>query len=87
MCFGAAISAWLLQQSTGATVPLMTVIRIALAGAGAVAVGRFWPTAGALGTMLESCVIGLLFLVLLVLTREFGRADLKAVLAVAKRGS
>ncbi len=87
MLFGAALSMWLLQSSTGASLPLVTAARVAISGIGAVALGRFWPTSGALGTMLESCAIGLVFLVLLVLTREFGRKDLVAVLAVAKRGS
>jgi len=86
MFFGAIVSSLLLRRSTGASVPILTVLRVALAGAGAIAMGRFWPTAGALGTMLESCVIGLVFLILLVVTREFKSADLKSVLAVAKRG-
>ena len=87
MLFGAALSMWLLKRSTGASLPLATACRVLISGAGAIAMGRFWPTGGALGTMLESCVIGLVFLVLLLVTREFGRKDLAAVLAVAKRGS
>ncbi|MCP4447263.1 MAG: oligosaccharide flippase family protein [Myxococcales bacterium] len=87
MLLGATTSIWLLHRSTGASLPVLTVIRLAIAGAITIAIGRFWPTAGALGTMLESCVIGLLFLFLLVVIREFGRNDLRSVLAIAKRGS
>ncbi len=85
MVFGAVLSAWLLHQSTGASVPVFTVLRVVLAGAGAIVVGRFWPNAGALGTMLESCAIGLLFLLLLVITRELRRDDLRSFLAVGRR--
>lgn len=85
MVVGALFSAWLLRQSTGATIPLSTALRVIIAGAAAVALGRFWPTHGALGTMLESCGIGIFFLVVLVMTREMGREDLISVLALAKK--
>ncbi len=85
MVFGAAFSAWLLHQSTGASVPVFTVIRVVVAGAGAIAVGRFWPNAGAIGTMLESCAIGLLFLFFLVITRELRREDLQSFTALGRR--
>ncbi len=87
MIVGAMLSSWLLRLSTGATISVITALRVIIAGSAAIALGRFWPTQGALGTMLESCVIGIFFLLVLVMTRELGRDDLSAVLAVAKKKS
>ncbi len=83
MIFGAVLSAWLLKKSTGASVPWKTVLRVVIAGVAAITLGRLWPTSGALGTMLESCAIGLFFMIVLVATRELGADDLKAILSVA----
>jgi hypothetical protein len=87
MVVGAVLSSWLLRRVTGATISWMTALRVIIAGAAAIALGRFWPTQGALGTMLESCVIGIFFLLALVATRELGREDLRSILALAKRKS
>ena len=85
MLVGAFLSAWLLKRSTGASVPWKTALRVVISGAAAITLGRFWPTSGALGTMLEACVIGLFFLLMLVVTREFGRDDLKTILSVVHK--
>lgn len=87
MLLGAMLSLWLLNKSTGATIAISTVIRVLIAATATVAMGRFWPSTGALGTMIESCVIGIFFLLMLVVTREFKRDDLQGVLAIAKRKS
>jgi stage V sporulation protein B len=78
------LAAVLLHRSTGASLPGLTLLRVVIAAAAAFALGRFWPTQGALGTMLESVVIGIVFLMVLVATREFGSQDLQAVLSLAK---
>jgi hypothetical protein len=75
----------LLRRTTGAALSVTTALRVMIAGAAAIALGRFWPTQGALGTMLESCAIGIFFLLVLVVTREIGRDDLSSVLALAKK--
>ena len=85
MVVGAVCSLWLLRRSTGATMPLLTALRVIIAGAAAISLGRFWPTRGALGTMLESCVIGIFFLVVLVVTGELGRNDVSSVLALVNK--
>jgi stage V sporulation protein B len=87
MVLGACLSSWLLHRSTGATISWLTALRVIIAGAAAIALGRFWPTQGALGTMLESCAIGIFFLLVLIVTRELGRDDLSSILALAKRKS
>jgi stage V sporulation protein B len=85
MLVGALFSIYLLRRSTGAAISLTTALRVMVAGAAAIALGRFWPTQGALGTMLESCAIGIFFLLVLVVTREIGREDLSSILALAKK--
>ena len=85
MLFGAILASYLLKQSTGAAISWITSLRVIIAGVAAIALGRLWPTEGALGTMLESCVVGIFFLFVLVATRELGGKDLSSVLALVKK--
>ena len=63
------------------------LVRVAVAVAVAIAVGRVVPFSTPLTTLIEAALIGGVFLVVLIATRELGKADLRTIAAVrAKRG-
>jgi O-antigen/teichoic acid export membrane protein len=93
---GAAIGmglGWLLvsialRRVFGSAIPLATLLRVALACAGAAAVGHFLlPQGSRVMTLAECAVVEVVYLGLLVATRELGRADLSRVSKVLKRGT
>lgn len=85
MVLGAAAAGLVLHRKLGAFLPLATLIRVAIAGAVAIGVGRVIPFTTPLGTLAEAMVVAAVFLVTLVVTRELGRADLAAVTSVVRR--
>jgi stage V sporulation protein B len=85
MLFGALASGAVLYKKLGAFIPLASLVRIAIATAVALVVGRFLPLHGKLMTLVEACVVGGTFLVVLVITRELGKRDLEAIKAVRKK--
>lgn len=84
MGVGAIASGWVLRRRFGAFLPLASVVRVALATAAALAVGRALPLHGKLMTLVEAVVVGATFLIVLVITRELGRGDLEAIKAVRR---
>ena len=82
---GAIIAAFQLQRHFGATIPVVSVLRILVATAVAFAVGRFLPMHGKLMTLVEAVIVGVVFLVVLVATRELGARDLQAIKAVRQK--
>ena len=84
MLIGAIASGWVLHRQLGAFLPLASVVRVAIATAVALAVGRALPLHGKLMTLVEAVVVGATFLVVLVITRELGRGDLEAIKAVRR---
>ena len=88
MMIGAAVCGWFLHKRLGAFLPIATLVRVVAAVAAAIAVGRVIPFKTPLMTLVEAAVVGGVFLVVLVATRELGKADLRSIAAVrAKRGS
>jgi stage V sporulation protein B len=88
MLVGAALAGYFLWRKLGAFVPLLSLVRVAAAVVAALAVGRVIPFETPLMTLIEAAIVGLVYLVVLIATRELGKADLKAIAAVrAKRGS
>ncbi|HEU4734496.1 MAG TPA: oligosaccharide flippase family protein [Kofleriaceae bacterium] len=92
MAVGALASGWVLHRQFGAFLPIASVVRVAIATAAALAVGRVLPrlapSGGKLITLAIAAVVGATFLVVLVVTRELGRRDLEAIKAVRrKRGA
>ena len=85
MIIGAAIGGVIMHKRLGAFLPLLSLIRIAIATGAALAVGRFLPLHGKLMTLAEAVAVGLTFLVVLVATRELGKRDLDAIKAVRKK--
>lgn len=88
MVIGAAVTGALLYRRLGAFLPLRTVARVIVAIGAAMAVGHVLEMPSPLMTLVESAIVGLVFLVTLVVTRELGKADLRAIVAIrAKRGA
>ncbi|MBX3160916.1 MAG: polysaccharide biosynthesis C-terminal domain-containing protein [Deltaproteobacteria bacterium] len=100
MVVGALASFALLRRTFGAGLPLVSVVRIAIATAAAFAVGRVIPIGAVqptgadlwevahrskLMTLVVAVAVGVTFLVVLVATRELGARDLAAIKAVRKK--
>jgi stage V sporulation protein B len=85
MVIGAALSGWQLAKRFGAFVPVLTLVRVGAAIAAAMLVGRVIPWRTPLMTLVEAAVIGVVFLVVLVATRELGKRDLESIVAVRKK--
>lgn len=85
MVFGAVLAGWQLTKHFGAFLPALTLARVAVAIAAALAVGRVLHFTTPLMTLAEACVVGVTFLVVLVITRELTGADLGAVTGVIRR--
>jgi O-antigen/teichoic acid export membrane protein len=86
MLVGAGITGWFLQRHLGAFVPMRSLIRVVVASAAAIAFGQVVPFTSPATTLAEAVAVGGLFFVVLVITRELGGSDLRAVLALAHRG-
>jgi stage V sporulation protein B len=87
MLVGAVLSGALLRRRLGGYLPLSSFVRIALAAAAALSVGRALPLHGKLMTLVEAAVVAATFLAVLIATRELGRRDLQAIKAVRARRS
>ena len=85
MLLGAVVGGLVLKRKLGAFLPLASAVRVVVAAAAAMAVGRFLPMKTPLGTLIEAAAVGVTFLAVLVLLREFGREDLAALSRVVKR--
>jgi stage V sporulation protein B len=85
MLFGAIVCGWALRREFGAFVPVASVVRVAIATASAMAVGRVLPLHGKLMTLVEAGVVFAVFAIVLVVTRELGSADLAAIKAVRRK--
>ena len=85
MVIGAVLSGVELKRRLGAFIPALSWMRIAIATGAGLVVGRLLPLHGKLMTLVEACVVGGVFLVTLVVTRELGKRDLEAIKAVRKK--
>jgi len=82
---GALAGGFGLHKKSGAFRPLAGLVRIGIATAVAIVVGRFLPLHGKLMSLVEAVVVGLTFVIVLVGTRELGKRDLEAIKAVRKK--
>jgi stage V sporulation protein B len=88
MLVGAIVSGWVLHRQFGAFLPVVSVIRIAIATGCAIVVGRLLPgvlLGGKLMTLVQAAAVGATFLIVLVITRELGMRDLEAIKAVRRK--
>ncbi len=81
------ITLWQLQRQFGAGMPLASLVRVVIAGGAAYAAGRFAPLhdKGKLMTLVLAAMVAVVFVVVLVATRELGARDLEAIKAVRKK--
>jgi O-antigen/teichoic acid export membrane protein len=88
MLFGAVVSGVVVYQRLGAFLPWLSIVRVLAAMACAMLVGKFLPLHGKLMTLVEAGVVGLVFVGILLVSKELGKRDLAAIVAVRKkRGS
>jgi len=85
MLVGAIAGGIVLHRKFGAFLPLASLVRIGIATAVAIVVGRFLPLHGKLMSLVEAVVVGLTFIIVLIGTRELGKRDLEAIKAVRKK--
>ena len=85
MLIGAVSTGLVLRKKLGAFLPLLSLVRIVIAGAVALVVGHYLPLHGRLMALVEAAVVGVVFLVVLVVTRELGTRDLEAIKAVRRK--
>jgi stage V sporulation protein B len=85
MLVGAVASGVLLRRRLGGYLPLLSFVRIGIATAAGLGVGRALPLHGKLMTLVEAAAIAATFLAVLIATRELGRRDLQAIRAVRAR--
>jgi O-antigen/teichoic acid export membrane protein len=81
MLFGALVSGLYLMRHFGAFLSPITVVRVALSAAVALAVARFWPATGflggKLGTLMSCAAIGLTYLMVAVASGELRPGEIK----------
>ncbi|MCC6898798.1 MAG: lipopolysaccharide biosynthesis protein [Polyangiaceae bacterium] len=80
--FGAAV---LLHRTAGSVAPLASVLRVVGAMSVTIVVGRFLPHPGKLMTLAYSAALAAIYVALLLISRELGKADLATVKAVIGR--
>lgn len=85
MVAGFAVALVYLRRRFGAGLPAASVVRIAIAAALGIAVGRMFPGAGKLVALVAIAAAGLVFLVALVLLREFGPTDREKLRKILRR--
>jgi O-antigen/teichoic acid export membrane protein len=85
MLFGVLLSGWFVKRRLGAFMSPVAVLRVVVAAGAAIAVGHVFEAGGKMMTLVEAAVVGVVYLVALVATRELTRADLRAVLDLRKQ--
>lgn len=79
------LAAFAVKKAAGAIVSPWSLLRVLLALGVAVGVGRLLPYGGKVMTLVYAAVVGLVYLVVLTLTREVGKADLVSLRAIVVR--
>jgi stage V sporulation protein B len=85
MLVGAALGGFYLHRTLGAFMPWTTLVRVLVAVAAALAVGRIVPFTSPLLTLVEAVLVAASYLAMLVLTRELTGRDLSALLSLGRR--
>lgn len=85
MLLGALLTGFALWRALGAFVPMLSVVRVLAATAIAIAVGHVLPLHGRVMALVAAVIVGVVFLAVLIITRELGTRDLEAIKAVRKK--
>ena len=80
-------AAFFVRRAAGAVAPPATLVRVLLAVGAAVTLGRLLPPAGKIVTPVYAALVGLAYLTILLVTREFAAADLATLRAVVTKRS
>jgi O-antigen/teichoic acid export membrane protein len=86
MIVGSIVFGAVLWRRFGTFVPALTLVRVAAAVGAAFGVARLVPHGSPIVTLGEAAASVVVYMVVLIVTGELGRADLRAVLAVAGKG-
>jgi len=87
MLIGAILSGLVLRKKLGAFLPVRSIVRVLIAVAVAIGVGRVIPFRTPLMSLVEAGIVGATFLAVLIGTGELGKKDLAAIRRVrTKRG-
>ena len=78
-------AAYFVYRAAGAVAPPLSFVRVVVAVASAIAVGRFLPQAGKLLTPVYALIVALSYVSVLLLTRELGAGDLTTLRAVLSK--
>jgi O-antigen/teichoic acid export membrane protein len=84
MSCGMAVGAWSMRRRLGAFLPAATALRTGVAAAAAIGLGRLLPVTGRWLTIVDAALVGVVFVVVLVVTGELSRSDLRAVASLRK---
>jgi stage V sporulation protein B len=85
LLFATVLAAHQVKKAAGGLVAPLTVVRVAAALAVAIAVARLLPAPGKLMTLVYAAVVGGVYLVVLLLTRELGKEDVAMIRRVLGR--
>ncbi len=85
MLIGCIISGLAIRRAFGAFLPMLTLARVIIAIGVCMGLARIIPDRGKLMTLAETALMGLIFLGVLVLTRELGKADVQRFANVLRR--
>jgi len=78
-------AAYCVYRAAGAVAPPLALVRVAIAVAVAASVGRTLPHAGKMMTPLYAALVGVIYISILLVTRELGGEDLATVRAVVSK--
>ncbi|HMJ12661.1 MAG TPA: lipopolysaccharide biosynthesis protein [Polyangiaceae bacterium] len=78
-------AAFLVKRTAGAVVPPLSLVRVLVAMAVAIGVGRVLPYQGKLVTLIYAATVATIYVAALLLSRELTRADANTVKAVIRR--
>lgn len=85
MLVGAIACSLVLRAQFGGFLPLLSVLRVALAVGAGMGVGHVLHFHGKVMTLVEAVVVAAVYVAVLVVTRELGKRDLDAIVAVRKQ--
>lgn len=85
MLLGAIACGIVLRKEFGAFVPVLTLVRVLVALAVAIAVGRFLPLHGKVMTLAEAIVVAVVFVVAIVAMREISSADIARLKSIRRK--
>jgi hypothetical protein len=83
----ALLAAWFVYRTARAVVSPVTVVRVGLALTACIFAARVLPEPGKLMTLGYAALLGLIYLAILIVTRELRKSDLHLVMTVLRRKS